>query len=109
MSETARLEKNPFKVRIHPVDAENTLAYADVTISDVFVVRGVRVMKGKEGPFISMPSYKKSNGDYRDICYPCSKAAKNTFYAAVLRAYDLALQAKQEEVANKLSSPRMGM
>ena len=46
---------------------------------------------------------------YRDICYPCSKAAKNTFYAAVLRAYDLALQAKQEEVANKLSSPRMGM
>ena len=26
-----------------------------------------------------------------------------------LRAYDLALQAKQEEVANKLSSPQMGM
>ncbi|MFR2963486.1 MAG: septation protein SpoVG family protein [Oscillospiraceae bacterium] len=42
-------------------------------INGVFAIRGVKVIRGEKGPFVAMPQYKDSHGDYRDICFPCTK------------------------------------
>ena len=62
-------------------------ATASVTLNGCFAVRDVRIMEGKNGPFISMPR-RKVNGEYRDICFPCTKEFKQRFDQAVLGAYE---------------------
>ena len=47
------------------------LAHLSVTLGGVFAVRGLRLMEGKNGPFLNFPSYKSGNG-YQDICFPVS-------------------------------------
>ena len=60
-------------VRIHNVHTDrNLLANASVDLNGVFAIRGIRVMQGEKGPFVSMPSYKIGDS-YRDVCFPCTK------------------------------------
>ena len=56
-----------YAVRIYPVkDSKYTLANANVDINGVFAIRGVKVIRGEKGPFVAMPQYKDSHGDYHD-------------------------------------------
>ena len=74
-------------VKIHSVRSEgSTLANASVDLNGVFAIRGVKIMQGKNGPFVSMPSYKAGN-EYRDVCFPCTKEFREQFQSAVLGAY----------------------
>ena len=62
------------------------LADASVDLNGCFAIRGVKVMDGSNGPFVSMPSYK-SGKEYKDICFPCTKEFRQEFHQAVLDAY----------------------
>lgn len=74
-------------VRINNLRTDgSTLATASVTLNGSFAIRGVKVVQGKEGPFISMPSYHGPSG-YRDVCFPCTKEFKAQFDQTVLGAY----------------------
>ena len=79
-----------FDVRVYPVkDSKYTLANANVDI-----------IRGEKGPFVAMPQYKDSRGDYHDICFPCTKEARQQFNDAVLNAYEQSLgQAQQADNA----------
>ena len=58
-------------VRINKINTTgNVKATASVTLDDCFGIRGVKVMEGKNGLFINMPSYKGSDEKYKDICFP---------------------------------------
>ena len=46
-----------------------------------------------------MPSYKAGNGEYKDICFPCTKDARMEFDDAVLNAY-------QQALTQAMSQPR---
>ena len=57
-----------FDVRVYPVkDSKYTLANANVDINGVFAIRGVKVIRSEKGPFVAMPQYKDSHGDYPRI------------------------------------------
>lgn len=80
-----------FDVRVYPVkDSKYTLANANVDINGVFAIRG------EKGPFVAMPQYKDSHGDYHDICFPCTKEARQQFNDAVLNAYEQSLRQAQQ-------------
>ena len=80
-----------FDVRVYPVkDSKYTLANANVDINGVFAIRG------EKGPFVAMPQYKDSHGDYRDICFPCTKEARQQFNDTVLNAYEQSLRQAQQ-------------
>lgn len=81
-----------YDVKIHSIRPEGSLrATASVNINDAFAIRSVKVMEGSKGLFVSMPSYKSGNGEYKDICFPCTKDAKQAFDNAVIQAYQQAL------------------
>ena len=74
-------------VRIHSLQMDgNVLARASADINGVFAVRGISVMQGNSGPFVSMPA-RKVNDQYQSICFPCTSEFKQQFDRAVLDAY----------------------
>lgn len=114
MSKNMKEAVPKYDVKIHSIHPEGTLrATASVNIYGDFAVRGVKVMEGTNGLFVSMPSYKAGNGEYKDICFPCTKEAKAEFDNAVISAYQQTLaqgqaRANQQE-ASALSQDQPAM
>lgn len=66
-------------------------AIASVTLGSWYVVKGLRVVDGKKGLFVSMPqeSYMdKGEKKYSNIFFPITNTAKIGLQDAVLKAYD---------------------
>ncbi len=80
-------------VRAYPIENPkgNVIAFASVTIADVFAVHNIRIVNGEKGPFVAMPQIK-ANGEYRDICFPVTAALRTQLNEAVLNAYADALE-----------------
>lgn len=68
-------------------DEDKLKAFVNVTFDDCFVVRGMKVIKGATGYFISMPSRKMSDGSYRDIAHPITNEFRAKVECEVLREY----------------------
>lgn len=64
------------------------LAVASVTLDNEFVVHDINVIDGDKGLFISMPSRRMPNGEYRDIAHPITAEARQKIQDAVLNAYE---------------------
>ncbi len=62
-------------------------AFADVDISG-FVVKGLKVMEGKNGLFLSMPQEKAKDGKWYSVVYPTTKEAKKQLSDLVIAAYN---------------------
>ena len=74
-------------VKIHSVHTSGPLlANASIKLNGCFAVRGVKVVQGEHGPFVSMPSYKVG-GEYKDVCYPFTKELRDQINTAVMDAY----------------------
>lgn len=75
------------EVKIHALSTSgNVLASASVTLNGCFAIRGIKVINGENGPFVSMPSYKGRDG-YKDVCFPCTKEFHQQFSDTVVAAY----------------------
>lgn len=81
------------------VKGGSTKAIASVTLDSWYVVKGLRVVDGKKGLFVSMPqeSYMdKGEKKYSNIFFPITNAAKMELQDAVLKAYDQYLDQQHE-------------
>ena len=65
----------------------NVLALATVRFNDCFAVNGLRVMTGQYGLFVSMPSMKKSTGEYDSIAHATTADFHEQIQKAVLDKY----------------------
>lgn len=70
---------------------------ANITIDDCFVVKGILIMEGKNGLFMSMPSKRDRNGDYKDICFPITKEARQQIIDEIMKQYNNISNDKQYE------------
>ncbi len=76
------------EVRIYKARTEGVVkAYASVSLDNEFVVKGIKVLEGENGLWVSMPSRKSKNGTFQDIFHPASKEAREKIVNAVLEAY----------------------
>lgn len=62
-------------------------ALASIVLDDCFAVHDLRVVNGDRGPFVAMPSLKRSNGEFRDICHPVNTETRNEIQRAVLEQF----------------------
>lgn len=62
-------------------------AIASVNLNDCFAIRNVKVLESSKGLFVSMPSYRAGNGEYKDICFPVTKEFREQLNSAVMDAY----------------------
>jgi len=76
-------------LRMHRVDGDSTLkAFADVAFAGAFIVKGLRVIEGKEGLFVAMPSKKAKDGKWYDTAHPLTKEFREALNEIVLGAYE---------------------
>jgi stage V sporulation protein G len=68
-------------------DEDKLKAFVNVTFDNCFVVRGMKVIKGATGYFVSMPSRKMNDGTYRDIAHPITNDFRDKIEKAILRQY----------------------
>ncbi|MCX5800359.1 MAG: SpoVG family protein [Candidatus Eisenbacteria bacterium] len=90
------------EVRITLRDDQKLRAFASITIDNCFVVRGLKVIEGRDSRvFVAMPSKKKVDGTYQDVAHPINNECRDTLEDAVLRAY-------REEKTRQLSTVGSG-
>ena len=76
-------------IRVRQVGAEGKLkAYVTVTFDDCFVVHNVKVIEGKNGAFIAMPSRKTKNNEYKDVAHPINSEFRNLLQERILEEYE---------------------
>ncbi|MCS6984815.1 MAG: SpoVG family protein [Leptospiraceae bacterium] len=68
-------------------DGKNTLGYAHITLGDTFVVKNLRIVKGKKGVFVGMPSNRNRRGEYIDIFFPISQEARDYLTRTVIESF----------------------
>ena len=76
------------EIRITLRHEEKLKAFANVTFDNALVVRGLKIISGNRGLFISMPSKKRKDGTYQDIAHPINTQMRRKVEKAVLEAYE---------------------
>lgn len=76
-------------IRVRRVSTEGKLrAYVTVTFDNVFVVHNVKVIEGKNGAFIAMPSRKTKSGEYKDVAHPINSEFRNMLQEKILEEFN---------------------
>lgn len=76
-------------VRVKKFNGENRLkAIAAITIDDCFVVHELRIIDGKDGLFVAMPSRKMPNGEFKDVAHPINQETRSAIEKLVIEAYE---------------------
>ncbi len=75
------------EVRIKKIHGDTSIrAFASITIDNEFVVKDIKVVEGKNGLFVAMPS-KKVGDKYVDISHPITTQSRSVLFDAVLNEY----------------------
>ncbi len=76
------------EVKVRRVDGKDRFkAWATVTFDDSFRIHGLKIIEGRKGPFVAMPSRKLPNGEFIDTAYPLSQELRETIQREVLQEY----------------------
>ena len=70
----------------------SVLAFASADIGGCFAVTGIRIVEGKDGPFVAMPSQFGKDKQHHDICFPTTSAMREALNTVVMDAYRGVLQ-----------------
>lgn len=92
--------------KVYPVKEprENLLAFASLNIGNCFAVQGVKVLQGKNGPFVAMPQMKNKQGEWHDIAFPTTKEGRAEVNKVVLGEYQKVMDAPAKAPAQAQQS-----
>ena len=81
--------ENGFEVAgFHKLNGEGkTKAFCDVSVSGTLLIRGFRVVDGKNGLFVSMPRRQGRDGQWYETVTPLSDEVRGRLSGLVLGAY----------------------
>jgi stage V sporulation protein G len=85
------------EIRVTLRDEEKLRGFANVTFDNAFVVRGMKIIQGNNGYFVSMPSRKRPDGTHQDIAHPVNRDMRNALEKAVLEAYEKELRQQSSD------------
>lgn len=74
--------------RIHKLDgAGATKAFVDISVEDSFIIKGVRIVEGAKGLFVTMPREEAKDGKWYSTVVPLKRELKDEIERIVLEAY----------------------
>jgi len=83
------------EIRINPVNRDGKLkAVVSITIDGVFVIHNMKIIEGKKGLFLAMPSRKMANGKFQDLVHPIVTETREALQRQVLEKYKEKLETK---------------
>jgi len=76
------------QVKVFPVEEERLKAYVSIVLDDCFLVSDLKVIQGPNGVFVSMPSKRKENGEFKDIAHPLNRETRERMEKRILSEYE---------------------
>ena len=93
------------EVKVFPIQEEKLKAFVSVVFDQCFMVNDIKVIQGREGLFISMPSRRKKNGEFKDVAHPLNNETRRMIEVRILAEYgQLVSERGDEAVASNLRS-----
>lgn len=74
-------------VKIIKIESFRCKGIASITINNCFVVNDIKIIEGKSGLFIAMPSKKTVNGEFNNIAHPINSETREIIQKAILEEY----------------------
>jgi stage V sporulation protein G len=81
---------NITQVKVFPVSEEKLKAYVSIVLDECFLVSDLKVIQGPNGLFISMPSKRKKNGEFKDVAHPLNRETRELMERRILEEYERA-------------------
>jgi len=81
-------------IRVTLRNEDKLKGFANITLDNQFVIRGLKIIAGTNGFFVSMPSRKRPDGSHQDIAHPVNSEARKLVEERVLMAYEETLNAE---------------
>ncbi len=78
-------------VRVYPVRDEKVRAFISIVFDRCFMVNDIKVIQGKDGLFVSMPSRKRKSGEFKDVAHPLNSETRKWVEERILGVYQAAL------------------
>lgn len=81
--------KSNVKITCKPYSGtSNTKAFIDLKLDDTLVIKGLTLVEGKKGLFLSFPSKKGKDGKYYDSIYSLDKEWTQLLQDACIKKYN---------------------
>jgi stage V sporulation protein G len=78
---------NITQVKVFPVDEEKLKAYVSIVFDGCFLVSDLKIIQGPNGLFISMPSKRKKNGEFKDVAHPLNRETREMLEKHIFAEY----------------------
>jgi|SRR5215203_7292623 len=89
------------EVKVFPIQEEKLKAFVSIVFDQSFMVNDIKIIQGRDGLFISMPSRKKKNGEFKDVAHPLNNETRRMIEEKVLTEYDRVLEERGEPRAER--------
>ncbi len=66
-------------------------AILSITLDDEFVIHDIKVIEGKKGLFVAMPSKRGADGEFRDVAHPINAQTRLEMQQIILEHYERTL------------------
>jgi len=84
------------EVKVFPIQEEKLKAFVSIVFDHCFMVNDIKIIQGRDGLFISMPSRKKKNGEFKDVAHPLNNETRRMIETKVLAEYERVLADRGE-------------
>ena len=81
------------EIKVFLVDEPKLKAFVSIVLDRCFMVNDIKVIKGRDGLFVSMPSRRKKNGQFKDIAHPLNNSTRAWLEDRILAEYRCSLSA----------------
>lgn len=95
-------------VRVYPVRDEKVRAFISIVFDRCFMINDIKVIQGKDGLFVSMPSRKRKNGEFKDVAHPLNSETRKWVEERILGVYQANLEgapATGESIPSPVPAP----
>jgi stage V sporulation protein G len=86
------------EVKVFPIQEEKLKAFVSIVFDQCFMVNDIKIIQGRDGLFISMPSRKKKNGEFKDVAHPLNNETRRMIEEKVLGEYERILAERGESM-----------
>lgn len=74
---------------IYRFEGSDTLkAFCDIIVSDSMLIKGLRIMQGRNGLFVRMPAKQGKDGKWYESIRPMSKEVRDVLNETIINAFN---------------------
>ncbi len=76
------------EVKIVPVREEKLKGFVSIVFDHCFMVNDIKLIQGRDGLFVSMPSRRKKNGEFKDVAHPLNSETRRRIEERILAEFE---------------------